>query len=50
MARRTPNSRIRALTENASTPATPTTAINSATPANPPNTSALTRFGARLQS
>ena len=32
IASRTPNSRVRALTENASTPATPTTAISSATP------------------
>ena len=31
MASRMPNSRVRALTENASTPATPTTAISSAT-------------------
>ena len=41
-----PNSRVRALTENASTPATPTTAIVSATAAKPPNTSAFSRFGA----
>ena len=33
IARRTPNSRVRALTENASTPATPTTAMVSATAA-----------------
>ena len=46
MASRTPNSRILALTENASTPATPTTAIISATAAKPPNTSALRRSGA----
>src|SRR5262249_54843156 len=46
IANRTPNSRVRALTENASTPATPTIAMRSATPANPPNTSALTRVGA----
>ena len=45
-ASRMPNSRVRALTENASTPATPTTAIVSATAANPPNTSAFSRFGA----
>jgi hypothetical protein len=46
IARRMPNSRVRALTENASTPATPTTAIVSATPAKPPNTSAFRRSGA----
>ena len=45
IARRMPNSRVRALTEKASTPATPTTAIKSATPAKPPNTSALTPIG-----
>ena len=44
-ARRTPNSRVRALTENASTLATPTTAISNAMPANPENTNALTRSG-----
>src|SRR5262249_30953509 len=38
-ARRMPNSRVRALTEKASTPATPTTAINNATAANTLNTS-----------
>ena len=46
IASRTPNSRVRALTENASTPATPTTAISSATPAKPPKTSAFRRSGA----
>src|SRR5437867_4277475 len=45
MASRTPNSRVRALTENASTPATPTTAISSAMPANPENTKAFSRAG-----
>ena len=45
MASRTPNSRVRALTEKASTPATPTTAMSSATEAKPPKTSALSRFG-----
>ena len=45
MASRTPNSRVRALTENASTPATPTTAISSAMPANPENTKAFSRSG-----
>ena len=44
-ASRMPNSRVRALTENASTPATPTTAINSATAANTPNTSEFKRSG-----
>ena len=44
-ASRMPNSRVRALTEKASTPAMPTTAISSAIPANPENTSALTRSG-----
>src|SRR5438093_1423899 len=38
IARRTPNSRVRALTENARTPATPTIEIASATPAMPLNT------------
>ena len=37
---------MRALTENASTPATPTTAISSATPANPDTTKAFSRSGA----
>ncbi len=46
MASRMPNSRVRALTENARTPATPTTAIVSATAANPPKTSAFNRSGA----
>ena len=46
IASRTPNSRIRALTENASTPATPTTAMVSATSAKPPNTIVFRRFGA----
>ena len=46
IASRMPNSRVRALTENASTPATPTTAIVSATAAKPPNTSAFSRSGA----
>ena len=46
IASRTPNSRVRALTENASTPATPTSAIVSATPAKPPKTSAFSRSGA----
>ncbi len=45
-ASRMPNSRVRALTENASTPATPMTAMSSATPANTPNTSAFRRSGA----
>ncbi len=45
-ASRTPNSRVRALTENASTLATPTTAISSATAANPDSTKALSRSGA----
>ena len=45
-ARRMPNSRVRALTENASTPATPTTAIGSATAANTPKTSEFKRSGA----
>jgi hypothetical protein len=40
-----PNSRVRALTENASTPATPTTAIANATAANTPNTSEFKRSG-----
>ena len=44
-ASRTPNSRVRALTENASTPATPTTAISSAMPANPESTNAFSRSG-----
>ena len=42
-----PNSRVRALTENASTPATPTTAINSAMPANPEKTKAFNLSGDR---
>ena len=41
-----PNSRVRPLTEKASTPATPTTAIASATAANPPKTSVFSRSGA----
>ena len=45
MARRTPNSRVRTLTEKASTPATPTIAMASATPANPATTNAFTRSG-----
>ena len=44
---RMPNSRVRPLTENASTPATPTTEISSATVANPPNTTAFSREGVR---
>ena len=40
-----PNSRVRPLTENASTPATPTTAIASATAAKPPKTTAFRRSG-----
>ena len=44
-ASRTPNSRVRALTENASTPATPTTAISSATPANPESTKRVQPLG-----
>ena len=48
IASRTPNSRVRVLTENARTPATPTTAMSSATPANPLKTSALTWFGDRI--
>src|ERR1700722_2793228 len=44
-ARRMPNSRVRALTENASTPATPTTAITNATAAKTPNTSEFKRSG-----
>ena len=46
-ASRTPNSRVRALTENASTPATPTTAISSAIPAKPDTTKAFSRSGVR---
>lgn len=38
--------RVRPLTENASTPATPTMEIASATPANPPKTMAFRRSGA----
>ena len=45
-ASRMPNSRVRPLTENASTPATPTTEIASATAAKPPNTIAFSRSGA----
>src|SRR5262245_34502754 len=44
-ARRIPNSRVRPLTEKASTPATPTTEISRARVANPPNTMALSRSG-----
>jgi hypothetical protein len=44
-ASRMPNSRVRWLTENASTPATPTTAMASATAAKPPNTSVFSRSG-----
>ena len=44
-ASRMPNSRVRELTENASTPATPTTAIANATAANTPNTSEFKRSG-----
>src|SRR5437660_5947439 len=44
-ASRMPNSRVRALTENASTPPTPTTAIANATAANTPNTSEFKRSG-----
>ena len=44
-ASRMPNSRVRPLTENASTPATPTTAIGSATPAKTPKTIRLSRSG-----
>ena len=40
---RIPNSRVRPLTEKARTPATPTTEISKATPANPPNTTAFSR-------
>src|ERR1700746_1092867 len=40
-----PNSRVRALTENASTPATPTTAMTNATAANTPNTTEFNRSG-----
>ena len=45
MASRMPNSRVRALTEKASTPPTPTTAIARATTANPPKTRAFNRSG-----
>src|SRR5581483_6848551 len=45
-ARRMPNSRVRPLTENASTPPTPTIEIARATIANPPNTIVLSRSGA----
>ena len=44
-ARRMPNSRMRALTEKAKTPATPTREINRATPAKIPNTTVLRRSG-----
>jgi hypothetical protein len=39
---------VRALTENASTPATPTTAISKAMPAKPEKTNAFSRSGARI--
>jgi hypothetical protein len=42
-ASRTPNSRVRALTENTSTPDTPTMAISSAMPAKPEMPKALRR-------
>ena len=45
IASRMPNSRVRALTENASTPATPTTAMVSATMAKPPKTMVFKRSG-----
>src|SRR5580658_6707417 len=45
MASRIPNSRVRWLTENASTPATPTTAMASATAAKPPKTNVFSRSG-----
>jgi len=45
VALRIPNSRVRPLTENASTPATPTIEIASATAAKPPKTIALRRSG-----
>src|SRR5258708_7585321 len=41
IANRTPNSRVRALTENARTPATPTKAMARATAAKTPNTTVL---------
>src|SRR6266446_4820844 len=47
IANRTPNSRVRALTENANTPATPTSAIARATAAKIPNTTVLRRSGVR---
>ena len=47
MANLMPNSRVRPLTENASTPATPTTAIARATAAKPPNTRVFKRSGVR---
>src|SRR5580700_3941424 len=44
-AMRMPNSRVRALTENARTPVTPTTAISNATAANTPKTREFKRSG-----
>ncbi len=40
-----PNSRVRVLTENANTPATPTTAMSSAIPPNAEKTNAFNRSG-----
>jgi len=42
---RTPNSRVRLLTEKASTPATPTMEMSRATAANPPKTMAFSLSG-----
>jgi hypothetical protein len=44
-ASRIPNSRVRALTRKASTPATPTSAMSKAIPANAEKTNAFTRSG-----
>ena len=44
-AMRTPNSRVRLLTEKASTPATPTMEMSRATAANPPKTMAFSLSG-----
>ncbi len=45
IATRIPNSRVRALTENANTPPTPTAAMSSAMPPNAENTNAFNRSG-----
>src|SRR5260370_40364842 len=47
IASRMPNSRVRALTDNATTPPTPTSAIASATAATTPNITVLRRTGVR---